>query len=188
MRVRRRRSPRSRPPRPSRTRRAGPRNSPITGGTRRGRPTHSPPPCARGNATARYRQAAVLLDQRTRNRATAALATAERITAELGATPLHGDITTLARRARLDLRPVPAPVHVADPLGLTPREREVIALLDAGQSNAQIAKTLYISEKTASVHVSNIIRKLGVTSRLQAANAARHGEGHATGFSHRPER
>jgi DNA-binding NarL/FixJ family response regulator len=49
----------------------------------------------------------------------------------------------------------------------------VIALLADGLSNAEIARTLFISEKTASVHVSNILRKLGVTSRLQAANAAR---------------
>jgi DNA-binding NarL/FixJ family response regulator len=55
---------------------------------------------------------------------------------------------------------------------LTRREREVLRLLGHGLSNAQIARTLFISEKTASVHVSNILRKLGVTSRVQAALAA----------------
>jgi DNA-binding NarL/FixJ family response regulator len=80
-------------------------------------------------------------------------------------------VRTLARRARL--APVQRrPARAADPLGLTPREREVIGLLHRGLSNAEIARALFISEKTASVHVSNILRKLGVTSRLQAATIA----------------
>jgi len=80
----------------------------------------------------------------------------------------------LARRARIDLAiPGPVPMPDRDPLGLTPREREVITLLSDGLSNAEIARTLYISEKTASVHVSNILRKLGVTSRIQAAAHSR---------------
>ena len=54
-----------------------------------------------------------------------------------------------------------------------PPEREVITLLSDGLSNAEIARTLFISEKTASVHVSNILRKLGVTSRIQAAAHSR---------------
>jgi DNA-binding NarL/FixJ family response regulator len=84
-------------------------------------------------------------------------------------------ITTLARQARIDLAaPAPAASSEPGPEGLTPREREVIALLSNGLSNADIARTLYISEKTASVHVSNILRKLGVTSRIQAAAAARN--------------
>jgi DNA-binding NarL/FixJ family response regulator len=60
--------------------------------------------------------------------------------------------------------------------GLTTREREVLALLAAGASNPQIAEELFISPKTASVHVSNIISKLNVSSRGQAAALAhRHG-------------
>ena len=59
-----------------------------------------------------------------------------------------------------------------DHLGLTPREAEVLALVAAGQTNRQIGETLYVSEKTASVHVSNILRKLGVTSRVDAAAIA----------------
>ena len=86
---------------------------------------------------------------------------------------MRTEISTLARRARIDLAaPAPAPPPEPDPVGLTPREREVITLLSDGLSNAEIARTLYISEKTASVHVSNILRKLGVTSRIQAAAAA----------------
>ena len=53
--------------------------------------------------------------------------------------------------------------------GLTPRELEVLRLLVEGRSNRQIAEQLYISGKTASVHVTNILAKLGVHSRLEAA-------------------
>ena len=59
-----------------------------------------------------------------------------------------------------------------DHLGLTPREAEVLALVAAGQTNRQIGERLYVSEKTASVHVSNILRKLGVSSRVDAAAIA----------------
>jgi DNA-binding NarL/FixJ family response regulator len=55
---------------------------------------------------------------------------------------------------------------------LTAREREVLELVAVGRSNRQIAETLYITEKTASVHVSNILRKLGVSSRGEVAAAA----------------
>jgi DNA-binding NarL/FixJ family response regulator len=56
---------------------------------------------------------------------------------------------------------------------LTPRELEVLGLLVAGRSNRQIAEQLFISGKTASVHVTNILAKLGVHSRLEAAARAR---------------
>jgi DNA-binding NarL/FixJ family response regulator len=59
-----------------------------------------------------------------------------------------------------------------DPFGLTRREREVLALLVAGQTNRQIGETLYISENTAGVHVSNILGKLGAASRTEAAGIA----------------
>jgi DNA-binding NarL/FixJ family response regulator len=87
---------------------------------------------------------------------------------------MRTEITTLAHRARIALAaPAATAPSEPDPARLTPREREVITLLGNGLSNGQIARTLYISEKTASVHVSNILRKLGVTSRIQAAAAAR---------------
>jgi DNA-binding NarL/FixJ family response regulator len=60
----------------------------------------------------------------------------------------------------------------ADRLGLTPREAEVLGLVAAGRTNRQIGEQLYVSEKTASVHVSNILRKLGVTTRVEAAAVA----------------
>jgi DNA-binding CsgD family transcriptional regulator len=70
-----------------------------------------------------------------------------------------------------DERPAPAG-GPAVPFGLTDREREVLALVAAGRSNGQIAAELYISRKTASVHVSNILAKLGVAGRVEAAAVA----------------
>ncbi|NEA38166.1 LuxR C-terminal-related transcriptional regulator, partial [Streptomyces sp. SID11385] len=60
----------------------------------------------------------------------------------------------------------------AEALGLTARESEVLRLVAAGHSNRRIAEALYISPKTASVHVSRIIAKLGVTGRGEAAAVA----------------
>lgn len=57
----------------------------------------------------------------------------------------------------------------ARPGGLTNREQEVLALVAEGRSNGEIAKTLFVSTKTVSVHVSNILAKLGVGSRTEAA-------------------
>jgi DNA-binding CsgD family transcriptional regulator/tetratricopeptide (TPR) repeat protein len=127
-------------------------------------------------ATARYHEAAALLASRgSRRRAATALRAAGTIARDLRASPMRAEIAALARAARIDLaEPAVTPGPEPDPagVGLTPREREVLGLLGNGLSNAQIARTLYISEKTASVHVSNILRKLGVTSRVQAATAA----------------
>jgi len=93
----------------------------------------------------------------------------------MGAVPLLDDLLALARRARLavdDDRPAEAAEPAAVPFGLTEREREVLALVAAGRSNGQIASALFISPKTASVHVSNILAKLGVTGRVEAASVA----------------
>ena len=57
-------------------------------------------------------------------------------------------------------------------LGLTAREYDVLRLIAAGHSNREIASELFISVKTASVHVSNILGKLGVASRGEAAATA----------------
>ena len=91
------------------------------------------------------------------------------------------EAAALARRTRLSLDD-PASEAAgsgatapADPLarfGLTEREREILVLLAGGRSNPQIAESLFISPKTASVHVSNILAKLGVDSRVEAAAVA----------------
>jgi DNA-binding NarL/FixJ family response regulator len=60
----------------------------------------------------------------------------------------------------------------AAPFGLTERELEVLRLVAVGRSNRDIAAELFISPKTASVHVSNILGKLGVSSRGEAAATA----------------
>jgi DNA-binding CsgD family transcriptional regulator len=97
--------------------------------------------------------------------------------AELAAThaPLRHEIEALARRARINLAP-PRPALTGTPTktlyGLTARELEVLALLAVGRTNAEIAAALYISPKTASVHVTSILRKLAVKSRVQAAALA----------------
>jgi DNA-binding NarL/FixJ family response regulator len=61
---------------------------------------------------------------------------------------------------------------VAAHLGLTPRERDVLALVAQGRTNREIGEALYMAEKTASVHVSRILAKLDVRSRTEAAAVA----------------
>jgi DNA-binding NarL/FixJ family response regulator len=99
-----------------------------------------------------------------------------RLAAEMGAEPLLVEAQTLARRARVRLpearTTTPAAERDIDSYGLTERELEVLHLVAAGRSNPQIATELFISPKTASVHVSNIISKLNVASRGEAAAVA----------------
>jgi DNA-binding CsgD family transcriptional regulator/tetratricopeptide (TPR) repeat protein len=132
---------------------------------------------------ARWRQAEALLAQGApRPDAAAALGRAWAHADGLGARLLVAEVESLARRARIDLPRAAAGVGEAEPaagapavtdqLGLTPREREVLALVADGRTNRQIAETLFISNKTASVHVSNILAKLGVANRGEAAAVA----------------
>ncbi len=108
---------------------------------------------------------------------------AQEIAERIGAEPVAAEAAALRRRARLAQPARPADdgapeldgEATADELarfGLTEREREVLALLSAGRSNPEIAQALFISAKTASVHVSNILAKLGVASRVEAAAVA----------------
>jgi ATP/maltotriose-dependent transcriptional regulator MalT len=116
--------------------------------------------------------AAISFRARRREEGAAALAEAHVITVELGARPLREAIESLARRARVGLEGVDTAEDAADRLGLTPREREVLAMLADGRSNRQIGATLFMAESTAGVHVSNILGKLGVTRRSEAAAVA----------------
>ena len=99
----------------------------------------------------------------------------------LDAAPLVAKIAAVARRGRL---PLPEPSRRTtrpdtsrhDPRldALTRREREVLELVGTGLTNRQIARRLAISERTAAVHVSNLIAKLGVGNRVEAARAPSH--------------
>jgi DNA-binding NarL/FixJ family response regulator len=109
-----------------------------------------------------------------RDGAAARLMRAAPLAARLGALPLGEQISALARRARVPLArdpDAPADAEKAG-LGLTGRELEVLRLVSAGRSNREIAAELFISPKTASVHVSNILAKLGAASRSEAAAKA----------------
>ena len=146
-------------------------------------------------AYARYRHAEAILlaaprgtpgaTREARSAAATQLAIALRYARGLGAAPLLEAVASLARRGRLDVTPgdvVPQPAaarttsepsdrvaQFVERRHLTAREVEVLALVAAGWSNREIAGALYISGKTASVHVSNILGKLGVGDRVEAA-------------------
>ncbi len=133
-------------------------------------------------AYAHFRQAeALLLARGSRAIALAAAVKAHEIARRLGAAPLELEIERLARRSRLDLaRPAAAPerVDVGPPVGraipfqLTRREQDVLERLTLGYTNREIATELFISEKTASVHVSNIKSKLAANGRAEIAAIA----------------
>lgn len=133
-------------------------------------------------AYSRYRQAeALLLARAPRSAAQAAAAEAHAIARDLGAEPLVRDIERLAVRSRLVLddgtraaeprAPTP-PVARPVPFRLTSREQDVLERLVIGRTNREIAAELFISEKTASVHVSNIKSKLGASGRAEIAAIA----------------
>jgi len=124
---------------------------------------------------ARLREADAAVSAGDTARAADALRAAYDVAVELGAAGLVAEAEAISRRSRLSLE---APTRVTlddtsvERLGLTAREAEVLALVATGQTNRQIGEQLFVSEKTASVHVSNILRKLGVTSRVDAAAIA----------------
>jgi DNA-binding NarL/FixJ family response regulator len=72
----------------------------------------------------------------------------------------------------IDAPAEPGAESPAPRLGLTPRELEVLVLVAEGRTNKAIGETLFMSEKTASVHVSRILAKLGVGGRVEAAAVA----------------
>jgi DNA-binding NarL/FixJ family response regulator len=129
-------------------------------------------------AYARFREGEALMAGGERQAAGAALRTAHAAVLEIGLSALREEIEALARRARLDLdvpADEPAAEEADDPaarLGLTPRELEVLLLVADGRTNREIGAELYMSEKTASVHVSRILAKLEVSGRVEAAAVA----------------
>ncbi len=140
------------------------------------------PYCA---ATARWRQAESLVGADERAAAAAVTAAALAVAQRLGAGWLAGELQGLRARARLELGVgatadgaapgaggAAAPGSEELPFGLTPRELQVLTLIAEGATNRQIGATLFMAEKTASVHVSRILNKLGVRSRTQAAAVA----------------
>jgi DNA-binding CsgD family transcriptional regulator/tetratricopeptide (TPR) repeat protein len=130
-------------------------------------------------AYALYRQAEAMLADWTMH------AAAERVLqsaadAGTGHEPLTQQIRQLAQRARITLTTAGPPQPPESPsgtakFGLTERELAVLRLLGQGRTNAEIGRMLFISPKTASVHVTNILRKLGATNRVQAATIAERG-------------
>ena len=139
----------------------------------------------------RYAEA-VLANREGRTAATAALRRARQTAERLGARPLLDEIDGLARRARIELAeplaavtpplatataPLPGPAgpalrDAARDVGLTARELEVLEHVALGQTNREIAAELFISVRTAGVHVSHILDKLGASTRTEAATAA----------------
>jgi DNA-binding CsgD family transcriptional regulator/tetratricopeptide (TPR) repeat protein len=130
-------------------------------------------------AYARFRQTEALLASGPHHKqAETMLRPAHQTAVALGAAPLQREIELLAQRGRLRLedhadtaQASAAPSPVAS-LGLTRREGEVLALLAEGRTNRQIGQALFITEKTASLHVSHILAKLGVAGRGEAAAVA----------------
>ena len=133
------------------------------------------PPLA---AYCRWRQAEALVAAgASRREASEPLMDAHAVAARMGARPLLRELELLAERARLELAaPETASPDgrdsLAELLGLTPREAEVLALVARGYTNREIAATLVISVRTAGVHVSHILRKLGAPDRREAAAIA----------------
>ncbi len=150
-------------------------------------------------AIARWREAEAHAQLGDRAAAEAAARAARAVAAAVGSSWLADELLGLARRARLRLEDAARPRAAAgmgagdgaapgdagdpdagaagpraaiDALGLTPREQEVLALLADGRTNREIGETLFMAEKTASVHVSRILAKLDVRTRTEAAAVA----------------
>jgi ATP/maltotriose-dependent transcriptional regulator MalT len=125
-------------------------------------------------AYASWRQASALLGRAGRAPdARQAMLEANEVATRLDARPLLAEVQALAHRAGIDLSGERAEEEDGrDRFQLTAREREVLRLVAAGRTNRQIGEELFITEKTASVHVSNILSKLGAARRTEAVAIA----------------
>jgi DNA-binding CsgD family transcriptional regulator/tetratricopeptide (TPR) repeat protein len=131
-------------------------------------------------AVALWRLAQALLSQgAARSLVAEPLRQAHSTAVELGAVPLVEETLLLATVARISLDEPDVPLQQNQPdlpaplAALTGREREVLSHLVAGRTNAEIARDLFISDKTVSVHVTNVLRKTGTANRIEAAALAR---------------
>jgi len=127
-------------------------------------------------ACARRRAAEALLkDRSARAQGAAQLRRAHELAVDLEAAPLLAEVEALARTTRVSLTvPHAVPANTVTTLpDLTSREREILAYLVAGRTYAEIARELVISEKTVSVHVSNMLHKTGASNRVELAGLAR---------------
>jgi ATP/maltotriose-dependent transcriptional regulator MalT len=126
-----------------------------------------------------WREAEAAVEGAKRDEAQAPAQEALEAARRLGSDWLVQELESLVARARLqqvessaDGATAPAEQEDEAPFGLTPRELQVLALIAEGATNRQIGAALFMAEKTASVHVSRILSKLGVSSRTQAAAVA----------------
>jgi DNA-binding CsgD family transcriptional regulator len=116
---------------------------------------------------------ALVRDRTRRHEAAAALRHANELAVNLRAAPILGEIEALARSVRIPLAvPEAVPEHAVTLSGLTAREREILAHIVAGRTYREIARDLVLSEKTVSVHVSNILHKTGTANRVEPAQLA----------------
>jgi DNA-binding NarL/FixJ family response regulator len=118
-------------------------------------------------AWCRLRYAEALLSGRSFQEAERELRAVVDLGSRLGCGLLSEEASTLARRARLTVKPTGSRADV-DAI-LTAREQEVLTLVALGKTNSEIAADLFMSPKTASVHISRILHKLGATNRTEAA-------------------